>query len=675
MNFRNPGVAMLEFPRWRRVGAAVLLSAGACLAAGPAAAQPARAAAPVPSQTALDASLFYQLLVGEMQLRNGDPGTAYQAFMDAARRTNDPQLFRRAMDIALQARAGTEALAATRAWQQAAPDSADPLRLELQILTALNRLQEAGPTLAGLIRLTPPAERSGLFAALPRFFERAADKRQAATLLDEALAPYMDAEDTRTAAVVASGRAWLAAEDPERALALARRAAAVDPQAPGPMLLAMALRSERPEAEQLIVDHLARPDADPALRLAWARVLTAAQRYPESIAQLELATRQQPDQAPPWLMLGALHLELRHFAEADAALERYLALAQAPATEPAADPVAEPASGPAAEPAAASAAQAARPGASAASAATEGGTGAEGGIADTAGERAADTDTDTDPGAAPDAVEPEAAGTPTDDSGASDQGQVQAWLMLAQSAEQQGRFAAAEAWLARIDDPQRALEVQTRRALLMARQGEVDRAVASLRQVPERSPEEARAKLQAEAQLLRDVERWQAAYDSFETANQRFPDDIDLLYEQAMVAEKLDRLDDMERLLRQVIALQAEHAHAHNALGYSLADRGLRLQEARTLIQRALELRPGDPFITDSLGWVEYRLGNLAEAERLLRQAWSARPDTEIGAHLGEVLWAQGRRDEARAIWRQAQTRDRGNAVLRETLARLQVGL
>jgi tetratricopeptide (TPR) repeat protein len=252
---------------------------------------------------------------------------------------------------------------------------------------------------------------------------------------------------------------------------------------------------------------------------------------------------------------------------------------------------------------------------------------------------------------------------------------VQAWLMLAQAAEQRGDYAGAETWLARIDDPQRALEVQARRATLMARQGQVDSAVASLRRVPERSPGDARAKLVAEAQLLRDVKRWQAAFDVFETANQRFPDDLDLLYEQAMVAEKINRLDDMERLLRRVIALKPDHGHAHNALGYSLADRSQRLPEARELIQRALELMPGDPFITDSLGWVEYRLGNLDEAERLLRRAWGVRPDTEIGAHLGEVLWARGQQDEARRVWRQAQARDGGNEVLRETLARLQVGL
>jgi Flp pilus assembly protein TadD len=142
-----------------------------------------------------------------------------------------------------------------------------------------------------------------------------------------------------------------------------------------------------------------------------------------------------------------------------------------------------------------------------------------------------------------------------------------------------------------------------------------------------------------------------------------------------MVAEKMSRLDDMERLLRRVIELKPDHGHAHNALGYSLADRGLRLPEARTLIQRALELQPGDPFIMDSLGWVEFKLGNVDEALRVLRAAWNTRPDTEIGAHLGEVLWSAGQRDEAKQVWRQAQSRDSANEVLRETLARLQVGL
>lgn len=588
---------MPEFFRGRNAVAALALGLAGSMAF----------AADEPVQrSALDAPLFYQLLVGEMALRNGEAGNAYQLFMDAARRTRDPQLFRRAMDVALQSRAGKEALAATRAWRDALPESAEPLRLELQILTALNQLQDGAEPLTTLLELTPQAERGSLIAALPRFFDRATDKRRTAELLDQTLAPQARSEHTRIATLVARGRAWLAAGDAERALALAREGADTDPKAAGPILLAMELRTQQPQAEALVEAYLARADAEPALRRAWAGVLTNAQRYPEAIVQLEAATAQAPEQAPAWLMLGALHLELKHHAQAEAALQRYITLAQAPA------------------PAAAASANAADDG---------------------------------------------DAGTPAD------QGLVQAWLMLAQSTEQRGDFAAAETWLARIDDPQRALEVQARRATLMARQGQVDSAVASLRQLPVRSDADARAKLLAEAQLLREVKRWPAAYEAFARALQRFPDDVDLLYEQAMVAEKLDHLDDMERLLRQVIALKPEHGHAHNALGYSLADRSLRLPEARDLVRRALELIPGDPFITDSLGWVEYRLGRLDEAERLLRQAWTMRPDTEIGAHLGEVLWARGKQDDARGIWRQAQARDSANDVLRETLARLQVGL
>jgi Flp pilus assembly protein TadD len=131
----------------------------------------------------------------------------------------------------------------------------------------------------------------------------------------------------------------------------------------------------------------------------------------------------------------------------------------------------------------------------------------------------------------------------------------------------------------------------------------------------------------------------------------------------------------MERLLRRVIELKPDHQHAYNALGYSLAERNVRLPEARTLIRKALELSPGEPSITDSLGWVEYRLGNRGEALRLLRDAYRAQPDAEIAAHLGEVLWVSVRTDEARSIWREGHKRDAGNDVLRETLTRLRVSL
>ncbi len=138
------------------------------------------------------------------------------------------------------------------------------------------------------------------------------------------------------------------------------------------------------------------------------------------------------------------------------------------------------------------------------------------------------------------------------------------------------------------------------------------------------------------------------------------PNDVDLIYDQAMVAEKLNRLDEMERLLRRVIELKPDNQNAYNALGYSLADRKVRLEEARTLIQKAVQLAPDDPFIADSLGWVEYRLGNTTEAMRILEDAYKRRPDPEIGAHLGEVLWAAGQRDRAMSIWKGSVARGCG---------------
>jgi tetratricopeptide (TPR) repeat protein len=599
--------APLSRSRSRRLLGAVLASLlCASLAASaqtePAASEPA-------THSNLDAQLFYQLLIGEIELRDGEAGTAYQVVLDAARRTRDEQLFRRATDIALQARAGDQALAAVMAWRTAVPGSADAHRYLIQLLIALNRAAEAVEPMRSLIELTPAADRSALIQSLPAFFARQPERAQSATLLEQVLQPYAAAAPTRVAALVALSRAWLAVPDTGKAQALLRGAHDAEPANELPALLAAAGLATMPEAESVVLGHLqAKPDSH-GPRLAYVRALTSAQRYVEAVAQLQSITARAPELPPPWLTLGALQLELRHPAEATAALQTYLQRLDAL-------PAAAPASAPADE-------------------------------------------------------EDEDAAAPS----AADQGRTQAWLLLAQAAEQQRDFKAAEAWLAKVDNPQRALEVQTRRASLLARQGKVKEARELVRRAPEKEASDVRAKLLAEAQVLRDVKQWKDANAVLAQANQRFPDDIELLYEQSMVAEKLNRMDEMERMLRKVIAIKPDHHHAYNALGYSLAERNQRLPEAKALIQKALELSPGEPFITDSLGWVEYRLGNRDEALRLLRGAYRSRPDPEIAAHLGEVLWVMGQHDEARRVWREARNRDGANDVLRETLARLRVDL
>ena len=605
---------------------AVLAAALACAAAeaqpaaATAAAPAATAASSPPASSALDAPLFYQLLIGEIELKSGRPGNAYQVILDAARRQGDEALFQRAVEIALQARAGDQALAAARAWRTAKPQSVAAMRYEVQILLALNKLDDTAEPLADWLAAVPVMERPGMIAGLPRLLQRVPDPKRSLALIDKLVTPYLDEAGTRTASRVALGRAQAAAGDTALALSLARSAQADDPAAPGPALLALDLLPGTPAAEALVTGYLDRPDAEPAVRLAYVRMLTQSQRYADASRQLERLTADRPQLPEPWLTLGALRLELKQPREAETALLRYIELAGEP---------------PAAAVDAANAAGASR-------------------VARDDEEDDDDTDVSTAAGG---------------------RDLTPAWLLLAQAAEQRGDVKAAEAWLAKIDNPQRVLDVQARRAGLLARQGQLNEARAMIQAVPERTGDDARGKLVAEAQLLRDVKRWREAAEVLAAASTRFPDDIDLIYEQAMVEEKLDNLPEMERLLRRVIALKPDHPHAHNALGYSLADRGVRLPEARDLIQRALDLSPGDPFITDSLGWVEFRLGNRDEAARLLRQAYAARPDTEIAAHLGEVLWTMGQRDEARKVWQDARGRDADNEVLRETLARLKVGL
>lgn len=217
----------------------------------------------------------------------------------------------------------------------------------------------------------------------------------------------------------------------------------------------------------------------------------------------------------------------------------------------------------------------------------------------------------------------------------------------------------------------RYLPAQIRYADLLALKGEVKEAREHLQKLPAANDQQAAHLILAEAQILRRIKAYQEVFDLLNEGLKKFPDYPELLYDRALTADKLRKYRILEQDLRKLIKLKPDHAHAYNALGYSYAERSIQLPEALKLIQRAIELAPDDPYIMDSLGWVYYRMGKTVEGLNYLNLAFAARPDPEIAAHLGELLWVQGAQDDAKTIWRSALEKDPDNEVLLETLQRL----
>ncbi len=570
------------------VGSAV---AGTHTAANPVPATKDQADQKSAATAALDAELFYEILLGEMTTRSGEAGAGFALMLEAARRSNDEKVYKRAVELAVQARSGDAALAAATAWKEAWPKSREANRYVLQLLIALNRIADTAGPLQQELAQTAPHSKTAVLQALPQMYRRASDKSLAATLVEQALSKDLESPENGAAAWTAVGHMRLLANDRQGALNAALRASQFDTQAEGPILLALELLDNgQAEADTLVRRYFERKPA-PELRVVYARVLIDLKRNPDALQQVQMATRDKPSLTEAWLIQAALQLDANALEPAQASLNQFMALV---ASEPASDTV-----------------------------------------------NAALT---------------------------------RAYLLSAQIAEKQGDVDAAEAWLNRIQSAPDLMGAQIRRAALLARHGKLPQARALIQRLPATTPDDERMKLVAEAQLLRDAGEFSEAMAVQAKAVAQSPADNDLLYDQAMLAEKAGQHAAMERMLRQLIAREPNYYHAYNALGYSLADRGVRLQEAKELVQKALTFAPTDPFITNSLGWVEFRLGNHAQALQLLESAFKIRPDTEIAAHLGEVLWRMGEQQRAKEIWAAGQQLSPDNESLKETIKRLEAG-
>jgi tetratricopeptide (TPR) repeat protein len=576
---------MFSFKRLATLAGVLTLSCSCALADT----APPRARSPA----VLEAELVYQILTSEISVQNGDVSSGYTLMLDAARKADDPKLYTRAVEIALAARSGESALSAATAWVKAFPTSSEANRYVLQILVGLNKTSETQDPIQRWLAALPVSERATAISSLQRFFNRSADKKLAARVVEKALNADLANPTTGPVAWAVIGQLRLNDDDKHGALDAMRRGATLDPQSQEVVLLALRLLDADTNAAEETVRRYLAGSPSPEIQMAYARRLLEERRYTEGYQRIQQLTKDRPDFADGWLVQGSLEFQDKKWDTAKSSLLRYLEV------------------------------------------------------------QASSGSTSTAP--------------------ASERGQVQAYLLLSQIAEQGRRWDEAQDYLEKIDATQDAMRVLVRRAGILARQGKLEEGRALLRSSPERQPEDARAKLSAEAQLLRDFKQFEALFALLQEAVERAPEDAELIYDQAMAAERLGKLPEMEALLRRVIAIKPDYHHAYNALGYSLAERGLRLVEARQLIAKALELAPNDPYIEDSLGWVEFRSGNLEEALRLLTGAHKARPDAEIAAHLGEVLWALNRRSEAQATWKSALELSPENETLLETMQRFKV--
>ena len=586
---------MEHIHRFRMIPVVVALSFATAFGgaqANPPASPTSNGSNPPPSNAKLDGNLFYEILLGEVTTRTGDPGAGYALILDAARRSRSEQLYQRAADIALQSRSGEYALAAAKAWQEDHPQSREANRYVLQILIALNKVGETAGPLRQFIEQAPLPNRVGILSSVPQMYGRIADKAAAVSAVKEAFKGELENRSTGAAAWISLGRLQLAADDKAASLQSLAKAKAMDPAYEGQAKLALELMDEGISASEPFVQDYLEKHSNTEVRMLYARVLLSRSNFSAASDQLTRVTQEKPDMPEAWLLLASLQTQNQEMQRAQGSLRHFFELT------------------------------------------------------DTAGEAQLNQRLMT-----------------------------QAYVLAAQISEKQGDLEAARSWLDRIENAGEIFSVQRQRASLLAKQGQISEARTLLRNLPGSTADERRLKLLAEVQLLKDSGENEQAYRLQSEAIALTPEDNDLVYDQAMLAEKTGRLDEMETLLRQVIARQPDYHHAYNALGYSFADRGVRLEEAKRLIQKALEFAPEDPFITDSLAWVEFRLGNKAEAVRLLRFAFAKKPDSEIAAHLGEVLWSQGNTSEAKAIWQEGLRLNPNNSTLKGTLKRLGVSL
>jgi len=531
----------------------------------------------IASKQELTPQLLYQMLLAEFAINRGQIPLSAGLYGDLAKTLRDPQVAKRATEIALYARQPEAALAAARIWVELEPESQSAHSTMVGLLLGAKRLEEIQAHIAKLLALAGPDIGNSLLR-LNRQLSSHSDKQALQRLVEQVTIPYEGLAEAH----FARAQAAVGARDEARASAELERALTLRQDWELAVLFKAQLeqRNSPPQALETLRRFIVDNPKSREVRLAYARGLVGEKHYEDARREFNALLEAYPDDPDMIYAVALLSLQLNDYRLAETHLKRLT------------------------------------------------------------------KDDFRDANAAR--------------------------LYLGQIAEETERPEEALRWYAEVSLGGQFHQAQSRASALLLKQGKLDEARKLLQQAatlhPDASPSDRVSLLIAEAQLLRNAGRVEDAYALLEKNLAAQPEQLELLYEAALLAEKVRKFEVMERNLRKLILLKPDHAHAYNALGYSFADRNERLDEAQQLIDKALQLAPDDPFIIDSKGWLLYRRGDKAGASDVLKKALGLRQDPEIAAHLGEVQWISGQRNEALKTWSEALKANPGNEVLSDTI-------
>jgi tetratricopeptide (TPR) repeat protein len=577
-------------------------------------ADPSAAADPLPDAP-LTREVLFRLVFAEIAMQRGESGQAYSNFMIVARQTRDPRVAHRAAEVAINARAFAQALEAVELWHTLAPHDVEADQSYSSLLVVNGRFERARPMLERQLAESPnPIE---MLDRLERVLAHAPDPSQGLGMLESLGRKLLDAPATAFDAHVIVARGAHAAGNDRKTLEHTRAALALRPDSDLAVVTVARLLVEGPP-KQAMSDSGDTPAADAKDAKETAKAVDPL--HDEAVSILVHFLVAHPGATEVRQAYASL---LVSDGRLDEARQQFENLLEHNPQNP--DPLFAL------------------------------------GVLALESERY---------GYAREYFQRYLAAV----GNSADRDLDLVYLNMGRVAEGQHQFDEALEWLHKVRSPEQVENAREREAFILGHMNRVDDGMKLLEQLPDGTAEERTQRTLAEGQLLRDARRYQESYDLLDKALATSPDDTSLLYETAMSAERLDRIDIMEKRLRRVLELRPDYAHAYNALGYSFADRNIRLPEAYQLINHALTLAPDDGFIVDSLGWVQYRMGNLNAARAALTRAFRLKADPDVAAHLGEVMWASGDHTGARELLLNAQRRDGGDSdTLRETLQRLNI--